>query len=794
MSHLPWIQSVPTYLFSHQVQDVVVGLRYTHLQQEDRSRVVKTTSGLGEYAGLDRIVLVTEQNKPLASLSCKDLCQGLADRSVSLTQPLSQLPCLRPLQLLVQPHQVSELWQSLQALRDQQGDDRAECCACHAEETNLKGEHLSQAEVALVNAEGQFIGLLNYGGLLSVLDLETDLTEAIQRSEVQSDDSSQTLLESIDPVDSPVDSPVASIEDPIDPTSRAQAQFLRLENAELVNLNQRKDELLACLSHELKTPMTAILGLSTLLERQSLGDLNDRQHYYTRLIHQNSRRLMDVVNDVLDLTRLETGQIHLTQVPIDLATLCQEAFSQALQRFTDAQDLLPQDSEGLPVPAATYHVDLAPLVSSQDLPIVQADPLRLRQMLTYLLTNALKFTPASGAIGVKVKPWSDRWIALTVWDSGSGIAAAKQPFLFQKFLQLGLSEQVTGKGAELGLMLTQRLAQMHGGDVSFLSQENQGSAFTLILPRAEISEGASAPILVMDLDPHWLEHIVQLCDQLDQPVLVARSLSEGLEKIQRFQPQTVLVRDISVVCQDLSESDCLDTGLLPPIPLAHFQGGCSQTWIEQLRSHLGFDPITIVVMKLAQEPELSQETSTALKTLLLPATVASLQAVLGGDGLRSAFGHCTETTASQSPPQLTLLCLRTCPPEQLASLNAPPALPTQLPKLLPQHRVLEANDLEQADLLARIWHPHTLLIDATCCANPKAYLEELRDYKALLHLPVITFDPRTTKAALQIPDLAVFPCGNLGQEETLSPKDLTEILLPVIQGAIEACNSNPAKV
>jgi signal transduction histidine kinase len=231
------------------------------------------------------------------------------------------------------------------------------------------------------------------------------------------------------------------------------ARELTAKNADLVQLNRLKDEFLACISHELKTPLTAVLGLSTLLKDQTLGELNNRQVRYAQLIYQSSRHLMAVVNDILDLTRIETGQLELLFEPVNIEAVCRRAFEQAKQaRMIEHKMGEPLTEDVLD---AQFTLEIEP-----GLDVLVADEIRLRQMLLNLLSNALKFTEIGHPIGLKVNHWGG-WIAFTVWDTGIGIAAEKQHLVFQKFQQLENPLTRQFEGAGLGLVLTRRLARLH---------------------------------------------------------------------------------------------------------------------------------------------------------------------------------------------------------------------------------------------------------------------------------------------------------------------------------------------
>jgi signal transduction histidine kinase len=190
------------------------------------------------------------------------------------------------------------------------------------------------------------------------------------------------------------------------------AKELAAKNADLVQLNRMKDEFLACISHELKTPLTSVLGLASLLKDQLIGQLNERQARYARLIHQSGRQLMTVVNDILDLTRMETGQLELTPEPVHIPTVCDRAITQARQ-LQPGKEPLETDLQQEEI---SFTLSIEP-----ELETMVADELRLRQMLSHLLSNALKFTESGGAIGLKVACW-EGWIALL-----SGILALASP-------------------------------------------------------------------------------------------------------------------------------------------------------------------------------------------------------------------------------------------------------------------------------------------------------------------------------------------------------------------------------
>jgi len=238
---------------------------------------------------------------------------------------------------------------------------------------------------------------------------------------------------------------------------------LAAKNLELARANRLKSEFLANMSHELRTPMTSILGFSKLLSQAVYGELNERQQLYVDQIYHSGEHLLSLINEVLDLSKVEAGQMDLNPSSIHVATLCQDVITMVTTQ-AKMKDL-------------TIHCEVA-----ESLPALIADEVRVRQMLLNLLSNAIKFTPKGRAIGIRVHQPHEDQLTLTVWDEGIGIAPDQVSALFQPFQQLEspLSKQYEGTG--LGLALTQKLTRLHGGDVIVRSQPDQGSEFTIQLP------------------------------------------------------------------------------------------------------------------------------------------------------------------------------------------------------------------------------------------------------------------------------------------------------------------------
>jgi signal transduction histidine kinase len=238
---------------------------------------------------------------------------------------------------------------------------------------------------------------------------------------------------------------------------------LSAANVELARASRMKDEFLAAMTHELRTPLNAVLGMSGALLEAAYGPLNEKQLKSVQTIEESGRRLLELINNILDLSRLMAGKVELQMEPVRVEEICQMSL-QSIQRAAQDKKL-----------GVSLQVDDAETT-------VQADGRRLRQMLVNLLSNAVKFTPEGGAIGLEVVKDAKPVVHLTVWDTGIGIAPEDIGRLFQPFVQLDskLSRRYGGTG--LGLTLVEWLVRLHGGHVTVESEVGQGSRFTVSLP------------------------------------------------------------------------------------------------------------------------------------------------------------------------------------------------------------------------------------------------------------------------------------------------------------------------
>ena len=233
---------------------------------------------------------------------------------------------------------------------------------------------------------------------------------------------------------------------------------------ELSHANRAKDEFLANMSHELRTPLNTVLGLSESLLEQRRGPLNEKQVQSIELIASSGQHLLGLINDILDVSKIEAGKLELHPTRVYVRDLCVSSMN-----FVKELALKKRISVECSIDESIH--------------TFQADPQRLKQILINLLTNAVKFTPERGNVWLQVNTNEDRdQILFSVADTGIGIAADDLRKLFTPFVQLdsSLARQYSGTG--LGLALVQKLTELHGGSVHVESEAGRGSRFTVVLP------------------------------------------------------------------------------------------------------------------------------------------------------------------------------------------------------------------------------------------------------------------------------------------------------------------------
>ncbi len=239
--------------------------------------------------------------------------------------------------------------------------------------------------------------------------------------------------------------------------------------------NRHKSEFLANMSHELRTPLNAVIGFSEVLNEEMFGPLNAKQQEYVRDIHGSGHHLLALINDILDLSKIEAGKLELEPAEVDVRSTVQTAVTLVRERAL---------RQGLKL-----ELHVAPEIGDW-----VADPRRVKQILVNLLSNAVKFTPGGGLVRVTVD-LHEQHLRIAVADTGIGISDADLALVFEPFRQVGASGQARAEGTGLGLSLVRSLVDLHGGRLSARSEPGAGSVFTVELPCIELplSESAGRP-------------------------------------------------------------------------------------------------------------------------------------------------------------------------------------------------------------------------------------------------------------------------------------------------------------
>jgi signal transduction histidine kinase len=243
-----------------------------------------------------------------------------------------------------------------------------------------------------------------------------------------------------------------------------EARRREVENQQLELASQHKSQFLANMSHELRTPLNAIIGLTEMMVTSAARFGTEKAQEPLRRIQAAGTHLLGLINQVLDLSKIEAGKLELNPQTVKLAPLIDEVIGTARQ-------LAEQNQNRLVVEAL------------DDLGVLTVDPMRLRQILLNLLSNACKFTK-QGDVTLRARRLVDgrEWIEFAVADSGIGMTAAQQSKLFEEFTQADASTVQRFGGTGLGLAISRKLARMMGGDVTVMSEPGKGSVFTVRLP------------------------------------------------------------------------------------------------------------------------------------------------------------------------------------------------------------------------------------------------------------------------------------------------------------------------
>lgn len=296
--------------------------------------------------------------------------------------------------------------------------------------------------------------------------------------------------------------------------------------------NKTKSEFLATMSHELRTPLTYIIGMSATLLRWSFGDLSPRQRDYLNTIHSSGEQLLDIINDILEVAKIEAGRTVLEINDFSLSNLARSS----LESFREEAQAKGVD----------LRINLR-LSDSDD--SFRADPRRIRQILANLLSNAVKFTDKDGRISLRV--WRDpQNVMFQVEDTGIGIPETQRASLFETFKQLETTRQRQYSGTGLGLALTKQLVELHNGSIQVISTPGKGSMFTVRIPlqhsdslstSLQSAEPVTGRIILLEDDENSASLICDLLTAADYQVIWVIEGSRIVHQVEILQPVAIIL-------------------------------------------------------------------------------------------------------------------------------------------------------------------------------------------------------------------------------------------------------------
>ena len=377
-------------------------------------------------------------------------------------------------------------------------------------------------------------------------------------------------------------------------TRRLESTNLQLEefNAKLQEQSRFKSEFLSNMSHELRTPLNAIIGFSDLLKEGMAGDLSERQRGYAAHIFQSGHHLLALINDILDLSKIEAGKVDIRIERVDLEATLSEAITMLNVRARER--------------------DIRLLTHRANAPrLLRADRRRLKQILLNLLSNAIKFSPNGGTVSVAIHdvdrtraanalpgfddgmrmplPASefDRFVEVSVTDAGIGIGANDLPRLFAPFTQVENVLTHTAEGTGLGLMMVHRLAELHCGTVAVTSELGRGSCFTVWMPWREDAPAGAAAAMTTEAPPPRLALVVEDNDE-------AAALMRAQLETEGFAVRCVMSAEAALALVDQCTPDLITLDILLP-------GMDGWQFLARLRDTPKWEGVPVVVVSVVAD-------------------------------------------------------------------------------------------------------------------------------------------------------------------------------------------------
>lgn len=300
---------------------------------------------------------------------------------------------------------------------------------------------------------------------------------------------------------------------------RAANHQLELRNREVERADRLKSEFLASMSHELRTPLHTIIGFTELLAEELEGPLNEKQKRFLDHVHRDSLHLLELINDVLDLSRIEAGRLELNIENFDARRIVADAIT-GVRPLADSKKIAVQNA-----------VDREVFIS--------ADRVRFREILTNLLSNAVKFTPDGGKVRIELLPAEPNLVCFSVVDTGIGIAAEDHEAVFDKFRQVGSTTRGVREGTGLGLAIVKNLVELHGGTIWLESESGAGSRFSFTMPVDARGHSAQPVVLVVEDEPAARELLSSYLNPLGIRTESARNAEEGMAMARQLRPDAI---------------------------------------------------------------------------------------------------------------------------------------------------------------------------------------------------------------------------------------------------------------
>jgi signal transduction histidine kinase/CheY-like chemotaxis protein/CHASE3 domain sensor protein len=373
---------------------------------------------------------------------------------------------------------------------------------------------------------------------------------------------------------------------------RASSEEIAAKNLQLEQASRMKSEFLANMSHELRTPLNAIIGFSEILKDGLMGDLSEQQKDGVSDIFNSGKHLLALINDILDLSKIEAGKMKINFDPLSISPLVQASL-QVVREQAMAQGL---------------HISVE---VDEELDEIWLDEIRVKQILYNLLSNAVKFTPNGGSIQVSAKKigkdkvpnaWFEDYLEIKVSDTGIGISEENQARLFKPFTQIDSTLARRHQGTGLGLAMVLRLAELHGGSVTLHSVIDKGSTFTVYLPwrtaTPRLNESIGTTMTVRSVDD-----IVLVNESTEQEQLLALVIEDDDQaaEVLRLQLDSVGFRmmraSTAEEALELAERNCPDLITLDIL----LPGMDGWEFLERFKQHPLFSTVPVVIISIVAD-------------------------------------------------------------------------------------------------------------------------------------------------------------------------------------------------